>query len=180
MEKQGLNKKEFLKQMCRWADSSSTAVADKWWTAAVEVIIRELYFRGVVNLPGIGIIKTQLIKGNVQEQPDPNTGEKIKYLVPERVIPTFKPCDQFLNDINMEGVTKAYRRRKKEDALTYNDYLRELRKEELMGVLVSDNKNTFTQDELWDSNALEKKKEAFAEKLKERKKKHGRVEKEDE
>ena len=43
------------------------------------------------------------------------------------MMPYFIPEDDFINDINCVGVTKKYRKRLKEGALTERDYEREAR-----------------------------------------------------
>ena len=66
----------------------------------------------------------------MQIQKGPN-GKEIVYRVPEREVPIFTPHDDMINDINMQGVTKAYRRRLKAGTLTQRDYERQVRAEAL-------------------------------------------------
>ena len=44
--------------------------------------------------------------------------------MPEHVKPIFTPCDTFINDCNMKGVTKKYRKRAKNKQLTVRDLQR--------------------------------------------------------
>lgn len=121
---------EFFKQACRWADSSSVQTASKWWTAFVEVIVREMYYNGTVRLPDIGTFNIKTIPESVQVQKWGNGVRKFN--VPEHQYPTFTPHDDFINDINMNGVTKAYRKRLKTNKLSKKDMARKLRAELIM------------------------------------------------
>lgn len=124
----GLTKNEFLKQVCRWADSSSTQTAAKWLDAIYEVIVRELYYNGSCRVPELGTFGLEHLDEYYQTQED-KSGKKNIYRVPERDIPTFVPNDEFINDVNMQGVTKKFRKRMKAGKVTRQDYLRQLRAE---------------------------------------------------
>lgn len=120
--------KEFFKQACRWKDSSSTQTAADWWSAFLEVIIREVFYNGKCRVPGIGTFTVRQEEGYTQTQRTKN-GKIVSYKVPPRVHPLFVPEDDFINDINMQGVTKTYRKRLKAGELKARDYERELRAE---------------------------------------------------
>mgnify|MGYP000909571132 CR=1 FL=1 len=128
-----LSDKEFFEQMCRWADSLSTQTASKWWNAAFEVIVRNVYLQGSCRIPGLGVITTKEVKETYQKQINPETGETVVYKVPARVLPYLIASDDFVNDVNAEGVTKQYRKRLKANALTMRDYEREVRAQALNG-----------------------------------------------
>ena len=125
-----LTDKEFFKQMARFADVSSLETVQKYWYAACEVIIRELFYNGTCRVPGLGTFSTRKVGEQVQIQKGPD-GKEAVYKVPEREVPIFTPHDDMINDINMQGVTKAYRRRLKAGALTQRDYERQVRAEAL-------------------------------------------------
>lgn len=120
-------RREFLTQMCRWRDSNNLGDANKWWDAVVETITREVYYNGSARLPGIGTISTKEIQSKYIRETDPRTGKKVTYFQPAKMAPIFIPEDDFVNDINMQGVTKAYRKRLKKGKLTQRDRERVLR-----------------------------------------------------
>ena len=125
---------EFFKQVARFKDSTPKAAAD-WWAAVQEVVIRQVFYDGCCRLPGIGIF-------TVEEEPEKFSkqtlnGKTVVYRIPPRIKPIFNAEDDFINDINMSGVTKAYRRRLKNNALSYRDIERELRATEI-GEVVQD------------------------------------------
>ena len=123
-----ITNKEFFKQACRWKDSSSTQTAADWWSAFLEVIVREVFYNGSCRVPGLGTFTTRFEEGKTWTQPMGN-GKYATYTTPARVYPLFAAEDDFINDINMQGVTKKYRRRLKKGVLTARDYERELRAE---------------------------------------------------
>lgn len=168
LKEHGLTEKEFFTLACRFADSTNTATAKKWWDAFYEVLIRELFFNGTCKVPNVGTFSTKEFGEYLQKQKDIN-GKEIIYTVPARQVPYFDACDQFINDVNMMGVTKAYRRRLKQGMLTSSDYERQIRAESL-GVVGS-----------LSEERIEKAKEAFKEVLKKKKElKKGKVKPEDE
>lgn len=122
--------KEFFQQACRWKDSTSIKTAAEWWVAFQEVIIRELFYNGNCRVPGLGKFIVEERKSSYVKQKDAN-GKEISYFVPARIVPIFAPEDDFINDINMQGVTKAYRKRLKNKGLIQRDFERELRAEAL-------------------------------------------------
>ena len=118
--------KAFYLEACRFADSKSASTAAKWWAAFNEVIIRHLFYEGEINTPLFGKFKIKRIKESKQVQKDAE-GKSVLYTIPAHDIPAFIPSDNFINDVNMSGITKAYRKRRRKDCLTERDYLRELR-----------------------------------------------------
>lgn len=122
--------KEFFQQACRWKDSSSIQTAAQWWAAFQEVIIRELFYNGACRIPGLGRFTVEEYKSSYTKQKDAN-GKIVTYYVPARIKPVFTPEDDFINDINMQGVTRTYRKRLKNKKLIQRDFERELRAEAL-------------------------------------------------
>ena len=122
--------KEFFKQACRWKDSTSIQTAAEWWSAFQEVIIREVFYNGCCRVPGIGTFTIKEEESHYMKQRMPN-GKEVTYLVPGRIVPIFTPEDDFINDVNMQGVTKQYRKRLKKGALTERDYTRQIRADSL-------------------------------------------------
>lgn len=119
--------KEFFQKVCRWADSTDIAAAKKWWNAFHEVIIRELFYHGVARVPELGTFRTKHMPKCIQKQK--HGGKVVEYEVPAHDIIHFEPHDSMTNDVNMEGVTKAYRSRMKQGTISKNDLLREARAE---------------------------------------------------
>lgn len=130
-----LTDKEFFTQMARFADVNSLQTVQKYWYAACEVIIRELFYNGTCRVPGLGTFSTRKVGEQIQIQKGPE-GREVVYRVPEREVPVFTPHDDMINDINMQGVTKQYRKRLKAGTLTQRDYERQVRAEAL-GVIGS-------------------------------------------
>lgn len=129
--------KEFFQQACRWKDSTSTQTAAQWWAAFQEVIIRELFYNGTCRVPGLGRFGVEERAGGYVKSKD-EKGRPVNYYVPPRVVPIFTPEDDFINDINMQGVTKAYRKRLKKGELTQRDFEREIRADTLDGEAMLD------------------------------------------
>ena len=153
-----LTDKEFFTQMARFADVNSLQTVQKYWYAACEVIIRELFYNGTCRVPGLGTFSTRKVGEQIQIQKGPE-GREVVYIVPEREVPVFTPHDDMINDINMQGVTKQYRKRLKAGTLTQRDYERQVRAEAL-GVIGS-----------LSEERLEASKKKFKEMLDEKKKK---------
>ena len=126
-----LTKTEFYIEACRYADSANTGTAAKWWQAFVEVITRRLYFEGSCKTPLLGTFGERIIAESNQVHPNPNGEGTVVYTVPEHMYPTFTPSDDFINDVNMAGVTKQFRKRRKKELLSHRDYLREIRAQSL-------------------------------------------------
>lgn len=125
-----LTDKEFFTQMARFADVNNLHTVQKYWYAACEVIIRELFYNGTCRVPGLGTFSTRKVGEQIQIQKGPE-GREVTYRVPEREVPVFTPHDDMINDINMQGVTKQYRKRLKAGTLTKRDYERQIRAESL-------------------------------------------------
>ena len=125
-----LTDKEFFTQMARFADVNSLQTVQKYWYAACEVIIRELFYNGTCRVPGLGTFSTRKVGEQIQIQKGPE-GREVVYRVPEREVTVFTPHDDMINDINMQGVTKQYRKRLKAGTLTQRDYERQIRAESL-------------------------------------------------
>ena len=96
--------------------------ARKYVDAIVEVIAKEVYLSGTCRIPNLGIFDAQHIDEKIQKQV--HDGEIHEYIMPEHVKPIFTPCDTFINDCNMKGVTKQYRKRAKNKQLTVRDLQR--------------------------------------------------------
>lgn len=122
--------KEFYSGIARLLDVTPTTVKRYWEEGFNEFIIRELYFRGNCRLPHFGTFSLMHENESVQVQKDAN-GEEVVYVVPERDKPIFTPHDTLVNDVNMQGVTKKYRRRLKENQLTRRDLERQKRADKL-------------------------------------------------
>lgn len=126
-----LTDKEFFTQACRWADAKNLKTAANWWDAFVEVIVREIFYTGTCRLPNIGTIHCKIIAESLQVQKTPQ-GREVVYRVPERMLPNiFVPEDHFVNDVNMQGITKQFRKRLKKGMLTQRDWERQARAESL-------------------------------------------------
>ena len=153
-----LTDKEFFTQMARFADVTDTRTCAKYWYAACEVIIRELFYNGTCRTPALGTFTTRHVDESVQIQKGPD-GKQVVYQVPSRDVPEFTPHDDMINDINMQGVTKQYRKRLKAGKLSKRDYERQVRAE----ILNVDGSLT--------EQRLEASKQKFKEMLKEKKEK---------
>ena len=132
--------------------------ARKYVDAIVEVIAKEVYLSGTCRVPNLGIFDAQHIDEKIQKQV--HDGEVFEYIMPEHVKPIFTPCDTFINDCNMKGVTKMYRRRAKNKQLTVRD-LQRIAKAEAIERLKK------VSDETKEAAQVE-----FAEKLKEKREAH--------
>ena len=60
-----------------------------------------------------------------------HNGEEKFYQVPGHYSIDFFPCDAFINDVNGQGITKAYRKRLKKQELTKRDIERQIRFEKM-------------------------------------------------
>lgn len=128
--------KEFYTKVARWKDCSPKT-AREWWDAFTEELIHEIYIYGSCSLPNIGLFYLEHKDASIQNQTDSN-GKHHTYIVPAREYPRFQPDDDFINDCNMSGVTKSYRRRLKKNILNARDQLREQRIAYFDGVKVSE------------------------------------------
>lgn len=124
------DEKDFFLLAQRMADCKNASVV-KWWDIFYEVILRQLYIAGAVYLPNIGWIELKKKEGYVFSRK--GADDVIEVVdVPERNMPIFKPEDDFVNDINLVGVTKNYRQRVKNGALTARDKERERRTQAML------------------------------------------------
>lgn len=126
--------KEFYQYAARLKDANPKTAAE-WWTVFYEVFVRQMFYNGCCRLPSIGVFTTEEEPEKLQKQT--LNGKTVVYRVPARIRPIFHAEDDCINDINMSGVTKAYRKRLKANALTYRDIERELRATEI-GEVVQD------------------------------------------
>lgn len=125
-----LTDKEFFMEACRYCGATNVNTASKWWDAFNEVIIRHLYFDKSVRLPNIGTFTLREVGQSIQVHKGTD-GREVIYRVPAKEVPIFTPHDNMIDDVNMSGVTKAYRRRLKLGNLTQRDYERQCRAEAL-------------------------------------------------
>lgn len=155
-----LTEKEFYAGVSRLMDTKPQTIK-KYWEGIYEFIIRELFFKGSCRVPMMGNFSLKRIGESIQVQIDQN-GKQVTYRIPERDIPIFTPHDTMKNDVNMQGVTKAYRKRLKNGVLTQRDYLRQVRAEALnvSGSLSEERINQAKKDfkELLNQKKLEKEK----------------------
>lgn len=124
-----LTDKQFDIEVSRLLDCSP-ATAKKYREAIVEVVIRQMYFNGKCRFPYLGNFYVKEIEGYTQKQKNKNGGYSY-FDVPAHNKPCFEPADSFVNDINMGGVTKAYRKRLKRNKLTKADIERMARANQL-------------------------------------------------
>ena len=132
--------------------------ARNYLDAIVEVIAKEVYLSGTCRVPNLGTFDAQHIDEKIQNQE--HDGELFEYRLHEHVKPIFAPCDTFINDCNMKGVTKLYRRRAKNKQLTVRD-LQRIAKAEAIERLKK------VSDETKEAAQVD-----FAEKLKEKREAH--------
>lgn len=124
--------KEFYAGVARLLGVTPATVKKYWEEGFGEYIIRTLYLTGVCRLPNLGTFTLRKVAENLQVQRNID-GEEVTYRVPERDVPVFTPHDTMIDDVNMRGVTKAWRKRKNKDALTQRDYLR-YKRADILGV----------------------------------------------
>lgn len=125
-----ITNKEFYSGVARYLGIKPETAKRYWIEGVYEFIVREIYFRGSCTIPNVGTFYTKTVAESYQTQKDKN-GKKVSYKVPERSVPYFVPHDTMINDINMHGVTKEYRRRYKNGKLTEADFRRQIRAEAL-------------------------------------------------
>lgn len=136
---------EFYHLIARLLDNKPNTV-QRYWRGVFEVIVRELYTTGVVYLPQIGYLTLKEYPRQVQKQVTAD-GEVHYYEVPARDRPIFTPDDEFIDDINMEGVTKSYRKRQQLGKPTLRDQERERRAREILGLDYDDGKRGIRRKE---------------------------------
>lgn len=118
---------EFYKLCARRLDCTP-ATARKYMEGLVETIVYELYINQYCRVPNLGTFTTKHI--DAYEQKQKAEDGIVTYKVPAHEKPVFIPSDNFINDINASGVTKAYRKRLKNKALTKADLERIARAEQ--------------------------------------------------
>ena len=116
-----------------WARLANTrpSVVQKYYESWYETIVRELYTGGSVYLPKMGWIFLKEYTSGAQKQIQPDGTYKY-YEVEPRDIPAFRPENDFINDINMKGVTQSWRWRQKHGKPTWRDKERERRAAEIL------------------------------------------------
>lgn len=159
--RRALNEDEFYAEAAKWVGVQDTKRVKEYWSAFVETITRELFFCGSCKAPGLGTFGCRHMPETVQKRHDVD-GKELYYYFPEHDLPTFKPDDSFINDINMNGVTAKYRSRLKSHQLNQKDKDRITRKEALelmkhLGKTVRANERSFAVDEF--EEVLRQKKE---------------------
>ena len=122
---------EFYK-LCAKLGMGNVTTVKKWWKTIYEVIIRELYINGSVYVPLLGHFRLKHEPASIQKQVDKD-GIVHWYDVSERDRPRFYPEDDFINDVNMRGVTKSYRLRVRLNKRTQRDKERDARFKEIEG-----------------------------------------------
>lgn len=149
--------KDFYSRVARNRNAGEKTVKE-WWLSFYDQILTLLFVTGKCTLPMIGTIVLVEKEEQVQKQVDAN-GEEHLYIVPARSYPILYVEDDFVNDVNMQGVTKSYRKRLRRGALTQRDYLRIQRAErmEVSPVEVSRRTEQISKDKF--AKTLEKKKE---------------------
>lgn len=148
--------KEFYIELARLLDVTVPTAKRYFVDGVYEAIVRLTWARGKCTIPHFGTITLVNEPEYFQTQKN-EKGEEVIYKVPARDKPVFTPHDTFINDVNFMGVTKAYRKRVKKNQLTGMDYRRQQRAIEL-GDFGSKSQER-----------LEKAKEDFQEKLKQKK-----------
>lgn len=116
-----------------WArlSRSQPSTVKKYYDTWYEIVVRELYTSGSIYLPKIGwfILKEKPNVAQKQIQPD---GTYKYYEVPARDIPVFRPEEDFINDVNMKGITQSWRWRQKNKKISWRDKEREERAAEIL------------------------------------------------
>ena len=123
---------EFFTMASRLNDTTP-ATAKAWWSCFYETILRDLFVSGQCYLPKIGHFVLEERKGGVQKQRQKDGTFKY-YEVPTIDKPVLYPEDEFVDDVNMMGVTKSYRKRVKKKVLTARDREREKRARQFLGI----------------------------------------------
>ena len=123
---------EFFTMASRLHDATP-ATAKIWWDCFYETILRDLFVSGETYLPKIGHFVLEERKGGVQKQKQKDGTYKY-YEVPTIDKPVLYPEDEFIDDVNMMGVTKSYRKRVKKKMTTKRDKEREQRARQYLGI----------------------------------------------
>lgn len=123
-----LSKKDFIRLMCKYAGSKEPKNGAIWLEALIEVMIREIDIKGSVNVPYLGRfvgVKTASRLSTIVIDGEPKVVR-----IPERLTPMFRPCADFIDDINGKGVSGKYQKRKLRGRLTQRDWYRQIRADE--------------------------------------------------
>lgn len=121
---------DFFAEAAKWIKVKNIKVVKQYWEGFLETIVRNMYLYGRCEVPGIGVFVCKHIPEGVRKQHNKD-GQEIFYYIPEHDMPHLKPCDDFINDINMDGVTGKYRQRLKNQQLNASDIARVTKKEAL-------------------------------------------------
>ena len=149
--RRSLSEQEFYIEAAKWAGINDPRRAKLYWDAFVETITREMFFCGSCKTPGLGTFSCRHVKETVQKKHDID-GKELFYYIPEHDVPAFKPDDDFINDINMNGVTSKYRTRLKNKQLNAKDKERLTRKQAIemiksLGKTINESERSFAADE---------------------------------
>lgn len=120
----------FYSGVNRLCDKLSQRTVEKVWKAVAEYIVRAIYNTNTCYVPYLGTFNVRKIEESIQHQKTPS-GRIVEYIVPARIVPVFIPENPFIDDVNGHGVTKEYRKRLKNNALTARDYERLMRTEQI-------------------------------------------------
>lgn len=136
--------KEFYSEACKFMNKKDLNLAAEWWESFVEVIIRRMYFDSICECPYLGKfeVRNSCFRIKSQDTLDKERQEFMHYKTQTKVIPAFFPSDNFINDVNMSGVTREYKKRSKRHKLSHRDYLRMTRSE-----MLASNSNRHNNDD---------------------------------
>lgn len=134
-------------------NNATPATAKLWWNCFYETILRDLFVSGQCYLPKMGHVTLEERKGGIQKQKQKDGTYKY-YEVPTIDKPFFYPEDEFIDDVNMMGVTKTYRRRVKDKMTTARDRERDQRARRFLGI-------DYEEAEVEEKKKLEKSREDF-------------------
>lgn len=115
-------------------ENATPAVAKKWWYVFVEIIVRWCFLRGECRLPQVGVFKMIKSPREVVPVRFKNNTDTPVYQSNEKFLVYFEPVDDFIDDVNMKGISHEFRKKARKGLLTTRDYLRELRAEQLTKV----------------------------------------------
>lgn len=149
-----LTKTQFIGLVCKYAGANTPVIASKWLDAIIEVIIREVYSTGRCRVPYLGTFNRKVVSAYVKAA-DIN-GRETLTRVPEKYSAYFTPSPDFIDDINMRGLSKKYRERAEKGRFTRRDWLRQVRAAEL------------EIDYSLNKDAISKMQKKFADKIKEK------------
>lgn len=149
-----LTKSQFIGLVCKYAGKDTPQVAAQWLDAIIEVIIREVYAVGRCRVPYLGTFNRKVIGAYVKTAKV--NGEETLTRVPEKYSAYFTPSADFIDDINMHGISAKYKKKVALGKFTRRDWLRQVRAAEL------EIEYTINKD------SIEKMQKNFANKIKEK------------